>query len=134
MIEIKYNGDNLQFLEEVKKHIDCDGILFRASEYEELDRISKYSTDRGGFPIKKWENTDILYEDVIFATTETDIIEAEKDINRSSSFKKFDIIDNPILIFYKKEGFKKIEDRQWLFLDPKNKEKYLLKTIIHVIK
>ena len=133
MIEIKYNGDNSDFLKEVKDKIDCNNGLFRASEYEELHIISKWGTDRGGFPPSKWEDTEIPYEDVIFATTEQDIINAEIDPNKSSSFKKFDIISNPILLIYDINGFKKIGDRQWIFLDPSNKSKYL-RTIIRVIK
>ena len=133
MIKIKYNGNNLDFLEILKDVVDTDGVLFRASEYEELDRIYKYGTDRGGFPPKTWEDTDIPFEDVIYATTEQDVINAEIDKARSSSFKKFDIIDNPILILYDISGFKKIGDRQWIFLDKDDKHKYL-KTIIHVIK
>ena len=133
MIEIKYNGDNILFLKELKENIKYEGCLFRASEIEELDRILKWGTDRGGYSDKNWENTEIKYEDVIYATTEEDIINAEKDVNKSSSFKKFDIIENPILILYDISGFKKIADRQWEFLDPSNKLKYLL-TIVNVIK
>ena len=142
MIEIKYNGDNLEFLKELKDKVNCDDCLFRASEIEELETISKWGTDRGGYPPRNWEfvdhgitysNPNIKYEDVIFATTEEDIINAEKDENKSSIFKKFDIIDHPILILYDIKGFEKIDDRQWLFLDPSNKKDYL-RTIINVIK
>jgi hypothetical protein len=134
MIEIKYNGNNLEFLEEVKKQFNCENCLFRASEFEELDRILEYGTDRGGYPPKKWEDTtNIPYDCVIYATTEQDIINAEIDKTKSSSFKKFDIIENPILILYDIRGFTKIEDRQWIFLNPSDKKKYLL-TIIKVIK
>jgi hypothetical protein len=136
MIEINYNGNNLEFLEELKSrldYIDFDYCLFRASEFEEVVKILKYGTDRVGFPPKNWEDTDIPYENVIYAMTEEDIITAEIDKTKSSSFKKFDIIDNPILILYDINGFKKIGDRQWIFLEPGYKSKYLM-TIIKVIK
>ena len=129
---IDYGGNNLKFLKRVKKQfsryykLPVGDYLFRASEKEEIPNILKHGTDRGGYPPRNWESTDIPYEDVIFATTEQDIIEAEKDENRSSSFKKFKIIENPILLIYDIRGFEKIEDRQWRFLDPKNKRDYLI--------
>lgn len=133
IITIPYNGNNLEFLKELKLKVNCDGCLFRASESEELLNTLKFGTDRGGYPPSKWEDTDIPYEDVIFATTEQDIIDAEFDKKRSSSFKKFSIIENPVLLLYNIKGFEKIADRQWRFLDPNNKKAYL-HTIINVSK
>ena len=126
--ELPYDGSNLKFL----GLVDQKDNLYRASEKSEFGRVMRYGTNRGGFKNDKmWENTNIPYEDVIFATTAEDIIEAEKEESRSSSFKKFKIYKTPMLLIYDIKGFEKIGDRQWRFKDPANKKKYL-KYIVHL--
>ena len=130
--EVPYDGLNLKFLNLIHK----EGNLYRASEKFEMRRVIKYGTNRGGYnrggykEHLKWESTDTPYEDIMFATTADDIINAEQDEKLSSSFKKFKIYKEPILLVYDISGFEKIADRQWKFIDPKNKKKYLREIII----
>ncbi len=119
---ISYFGqkDNLGFLD-CMESVFGKYNLYRASEEKELWRVLKYGTDRGGFPPKMWENSQIPFEAVIYATTAEDIRLAEKEPDRSSSFKKFAIIEDPVLLIYDINQFVKIADRQWAFTDMNNK-------------
>jgi len=125
--ELPYDGYNLKLLELVHK----EGNLYRAAEKSDIKRIFRYGTNRGGYKNGKlWENTNIPFEDTVFATTCDDIIAAEADENKSSSFKKFKIYKEPILLIYDIGGFEKIADRQWKFKDPMHKKKYLTGIVV----
>ena len=121
-----------EFLDELKQRGIDGPLLLRASEALELDRILTYGTDRGGFPEKVlWRDgelpgRDILHEDVVFGTTAEEIRLAERDPERSSSFKKLPGIADPILLAYDACAFEKIADRQHLFRDPAAKREALL--------
>jgi predicted O-methyltransferase YrrM len=121
-----------EFLDELARRGIAGPLLLRASESLELDRILTYGTDRGGFPEKvAWRDgtltgREILHEDVVFGTTAEEIRLAERDAERSSSFKKLPGITDPILLAYDAHAFEKIADRQHLFRNPAAKRKALL--------
>ena len=120
--ELPYDGANLKLLGLIHK----ENNLYRACEKSDYKKIIRYGTNRAGFKSgKKWEESDIPYEDVMFATTADDIIKAEANPELSSSFKKFQIYKEPILVIYNKDDFEKVADRQWKFKDPSNKKKSL---------
>lgn len=129
IIHLPYRGDNLEYLKAIT-NLTGHFNLYRASELSDMGRVLKYGTDRGGYEGNKmWRNTMISYEDVIFATTEQIITDAEKDPNKSSSFKKFAIIKDPVLLIYDINGFKQMNEREWLFLDTRTK----LMTLKHIV-
>lgn len=130
---IPYNNDNLLFLEEVRKILVLkdEHVLFRASEYNEIGRIGQFGTDRAGFNNnKKWRGTEIPFEDVIFGTTIADILDGEEHENVSTSFKKFKIIENPILLIYDINCFENVGYHEWKFKNPDNKLDCLKQIII----
>lgn len=133
LITIPYNNNNLEFLQEVMKKLTLDekDVLFRASEFSELDRIWEFGTDRAGYNNnKKWRETDIPFEDVIFGTTIQDNILGEKDDTISTSFKKFKIIERPILLVYDITEFENVGYHEWKFKNPSNKIRSLREIII----
>src|SRR3989338_4106789 len=141
IFSLPYEGSNLLFLEEVLPELEKRGIppgrvLYRASEKEELRRILRFVTDRGGVAGEKaWEcsgpsRREILHENVIYATTEEDIRRGEREKEYSTSFKKFAIIQNPLVLVYVTDHLKKIGDRQYLFCHPQSKKDALLAIIV----
>lgn len=129
IIHLPYNGNNIGFLNAIKALTNHHN-LYRASELSELWRVIKYGTDRGGFPgEKKWNDSEIKYEDVIYATTEQDIVAAEANSDKSSSFKKFAIIPDPVLLVYDIFGFSNVGDREWCFNNPSQK----LQCLKHIV-
>lgn len=143
LIHLPYQERNLLFLEEVLVELRARGIvgdfLFRASEAEELERILTYGTDRGGFPGQRlWSDgpdigRELLHQDVIFATTAEEIRLGESDPERSTSLKKFALIERPLFLVYDAGHFLRLHDRQFEFRDPKAKQAALL-AIFRVIK
>jgi hypothetical protein len=130
IIHLPYRGDNLEYLKAIT-NLTGHFNLYRASELCELGRVLKYGTDRGGYDSeKKWRDTNIRYEDVIFGTTESVITEAEKDVEKSSSFKKFAVIKDPVLLIYDILGFKQLDEREWLFINTVNKLQFLMNVVI----
>ena len=117
VLHIPYDGNNLKLLLLIKQSLGhgLDDCLFRASEKCEMWRTLMYGTDRGGYPPKYWQDGKTPFEDVVFATTEEDILLGEAFPDRSSSFKKFALIKDPVLLIYSKSFFTKVEDRQWKF-------------------
>lgn len=136
LIPLTYQERNLLFLEEVLDELRWRGMtadfLFRASEREELDRILTYGTDRGGFSgIKLWcDGPDlgraVRHEDVIFATTEEEIRLGESDLERSTSLKKFTLIEHPLLLVYDARQWRQLCDRQYESCAPTAKLQSLL--------
>lgn len=130
---IEYQGDNIELLNRIeneisftssgykiegKRHITPEDYLYRTSELSELPRTLRYGTDRGGYPPKLWDDDVTPFDDIIFGTTGQMIRDAEKDENKSSSFKKIPIIsrtDRPIIIIYDVNEFELVGDRQWKF-------------------
>lgn len=133
IIHVPYNGDNLQFLEIIKTlcNKDLSNCLFRASEKCELWRTLMYGTDRGGYPPQMWQDDVTPFEDVIYATDEEDIRLGEIMQERSSSFKKFNLIDDPLLLIYRKNFFTKVADRQWKFVDQIKSSK--IRILTHIV-
>jgi predicted O-methyltransferase YrrM len=143
VITLPYQERNLLFLEEVLDELQARSIaadfLFRASEVEKLDRILKYGTDRGGFSGQRlWSDgpdigRELPHEDVIFATTAEEIRLGEADPGRSTSLKKFAIIEQPLFLVYDANHFVRLHDRQFKFREPGNKLSALL-AVFQVIK
>jgi len=136
MKEIKdfliYFEDNILLLNDVFEQLEThsipkEDILYRMSQSCDLNIIRQYGTDRGGFPgSMPWRfnsemEENLLHEDIIYATTEQDIREAEDKPDRSSSFKKLSIIEQPILLIYDKRAFRKVADRQFAFINSQSK-------------
>ncbi|MEW5818716.1 MAG: class I SAM-dependent methyltransferase [Cyanobacteriota bacterium] len=141
---IPYLDDNLLFLDDIifdlnNTGIQPDEVLFRASELEKLDKILAYGTDRAGYSGNKiWRyseefGTKILHKDVIFATSDQEIINAENKEGLASSMKKFSIIDKPLFLVYARKALKKLRGEHYLFLNTENKKESLL-AIYKVIK
>ena len=63
-------------------------------------------------------------------TTEEDIRRGEREKEYSTSFKKFAIIQNPLVLVYVTDHLKKIGDRQYLFCHPQSKKDALLAIIV----
>lgn len=141
IIKLNYQGNNLLFLEDVieelkERNIPTSKVLYRASEKENLERIIKYGTDRGGFTGKKlWQYSndtgkELLHENVIYATTEEEIRKGELEESFSTSLKKFLVIEEPLLLVYDSEHFVKIREKQYAFLNPQKKHDSLLAIFI----
>lgn len=133
--QLFYFGQNLSFLQDALFRIEADfpekNILFRSSELSSLSKIVEFGTDRGGFPVKKkWRHNleyqcDYFHEDVLIATTEKDVREAEAS-GESHSFKKFKVEDDPLLLIYDEDCFEQICHKQYLFKNPDDKKSALL--------
>lgn len=140
VLSLPYQGSNILFLEEAllelgKDCISIKDILFRASEQKELERILKYGTDRGGFqgnkiwPYSSEIGKEIFHEDVIYATTEDEIRNGELDEQFMTTLKKFDIIENPLLLIYNGSQFGQVKFKQYSFKKPEEKLDSLLAVI-----
>ncbi|XXX77637.1 class I SAM-dependent methyltransferase [Sorangium sp. So ce134] len=136
VIPLPYIGRNLLFLEEVLDELDGRGItgplLFRASEADKLPRLLEHGTDRAGYPgDRPWtdgpdQGRPIRHEDVIFATTEGEIRWGERELERSTSLKKFAAIQRPLFVAHDAHRFVKLCDRQYEYRDPARKQAALL--------
>ncbi|WP_437327112.1 class I SAM-dependent methyltransferase [Sorangium sp. So ce381] len=136
LIPVPYIGRNLLFLEEVLDELEGRGtphpLLFRASEADKLTRLLEHGTDRAGYPGERaWtdgpdQGRPIRHEDVIFATTEGEIRRGEREPERSTSLKKFAVIERPLFIAHDARCFVKLCDRQYEYRDPAQKRAALL--------
>ncbi|MDC0680309.1 class I SAM-dependent methyltransferase [Sorangium atrum] len=136
LIPVPYIGRNLLFLEEVLDELESHGtphlLLFRASEADKLARLLEHGTDRAGYPGERaWtdgpdQGRPIRHEDVIFATTEGEIRRGEREPERSTSLKKFAVIERPLFIAHDARCFVKLCDRQYEYRDPAQKRAALL--------
>lgn len=136
-LHVPYKGNNQTFIFDlISNYCYPEGLfkdgLLRASEKSELWRVLKYGTDRGGYNNnKKWDLTDIPYEDVIFGTTLMDNIIAETKPLKSSSIKKFTLIKDPVLLIYDIKHFDYQGNNQWEWKNP-TKKLDALDTIVFV--
>ncbi|XXT20410.1 class I SAM-dependent methyltransferase [Sorangium sp. So ce429] len=136
LIPLPYIGRNLLFLEEVLDEIEARGItgplLFRASEMDKLPRLLEHGTDRAGYPGERpWtdgpdQGRPIRHEDVIFATTADEIRRGEREPERSTSLKKFAVIEQPLFVAHDARCFVKLCDRQYEYSDPAQKRAALV--------
>ncbi|WP_437876855.1 class I SAM-dependent methyltransferase [Sorangium sp. So ce513] len=136
VIPLPYIGRNLLFLEEVLDELEARGIdcplLFRASEADKLARLLEHGTDRAGYPGERpWtdgpdQGRPIRHEDVIFATTADEIRRGEREPERSTSLKKFAVIQRPLFVAHDARCFVKLCDRQYEYRDPARKPEALL--------
>ena len=115
---LTYTGNNLQLLQEIGKQFDLSKLLVRASEAEELWRVLKWGTDRGGFAPKNWTDGETPYDQIVFGTTEADILEGERDAKVSTSLKKLPIIKNPVILLYSRAQMAEVGYHEWKFLYP----------------
>lgn len=124
---LPYLGDNLlllaDLLDELDVHSVTGSLLLRASEREKLDKILKWGTDRGGYQgDRRWaEDPSIAHEDVILATTPDENRSGEADPERSTSLKKFAIIDEPLLLVYDARALEPLHAKHYEFRHPPNK-------------
>lgn len=131
VLHLTYTGDNLKLLHAIEDHCDLTNVLIRASELEELWRVLKYGTDRGGFPPgKTWTDGLTPYEDIVFGTTKADILDGEARPEVSTSFKKLPIIPRPVILLYDRTQFVEIGYHEWKFKSPAEKLKALIAIII----
>ncbi|MGK3967331.1 class I SAM-dependent methyltransferase [Sorangium sp. So ce118] len=131
LIPLPYIGRNLLFFEEVLDELEARGIkgplLFRASEMDKLPRLLEHGTDRAGYPGERpWtdgpdQGRPIRHEDVIFATTADEIRRGEREPERSTSLKKFAVIEQPLFVAHDARCFVKLCDRQYEYSDPAQK-------------
>lgn len=124
---LPYLGDSLLLLADLLDELDARGVtgtvLLRASEREKLDKIRTYGTDRGGYDgDRRWaEDPSIAHEDVILATTPEENRSGEADPERSTSLKKFAIIDEPLLLVYDALALEPLHATHYRFRHPANK-------------
>jgi predicted O-methyltransferase YrrM len=124
---LPYLGDNLLLLADLLAELDKLGVagplLLRASEREKLDKILRWGTDRAGYDgDRRWqEDPSIAHEDVILATTPEENRSGEADPERSTSLKKFAIIDEPLLLVYDAEALEPLRAKHYRFRQPANK-------------
>jgi predicted O-methyltransferase YrrM len=120
-------GDNVLLLADLLDELDARGVtgslLLRASEREKLDKILAWGTDRAGYEgDRRWaEDPAIAHEDVILATTPDENRSGESEPERSTSLKKFAIIDEPLLLVYDAEALEPLRPKQYRFRQPSNK-------------
>jgi len=136
---VPHVGCNLLFLAEVLSALADAGIaapvLFRASEMDKLDRILAHGTDRAGYPgARLWTSESVPgialpHEDVILATTEDDIRRGEREPDFSTSFKKFGLFGEPLLLVYDARALEHLHDKHYRFRAPARKGDALLATI-----
>ncbi|WP_437798408.1 class I SAM-dependent methyltransferase [Sorangium sp. So ce693] len=136
IIPLPYIGRNLLFLEEVLDELESHGtphpLLFRASEADKLARLLEHGTDRAGYSGERaWtdgpdQGRPIRHEDVIFATNADEIRRGEREPDRSTSLKKFAVIERPLFIAHDARCFVKLCDRQYEYRDPAQKRAALL--------
>lgn len=118
---LPYFGDNLLLLDELADVLDAHGVrepvLLRASEIEKLDKLLAHGTDRGGYAgNRRWRHDPaIAHEDVILATTPAYNRAAERELERSSSLKKFAIIERPLLLVYDAAAFEQLRATEYRF-------------------
>jgi predicted O-methyltransferase YrrM len=124
---LPYLGDNLLLLEDLLDELDARGVtgslLLRASEREKLDKILTWGTDRAGYVgDRRWaEDPSIAHEDVILATTPEENRTGEANPDRSTSLKKFAIIDEPLLLIYDADALEPLQAKHYRFRHPTNK-------------
>lgn len=124
---LPYFGDNLLLLEDLLDELDargCSGpILLRASEAEKLDNILLHGTDRAGYAgDRRWRHDPaIAHEDVILATTPSENREGEGDPQRSTSLKKFAVIERPLLLVYAADALEQLRPKEYRFREPADK-------------
>lgn len=129
---LPYLGDNLLLLADLLDELDARGVkgplLLRASEREKLERIVTWGTDRAGYPgDRRWaENPSIAHEDVVLATTPDENRAWETDSDRSTSLKKFAIIDEPLLLVYDANALEHLLGTHYRFRQPDDKLAALL--------
>ncbi|WP_146658101.1 class I SAM-dependent methyltransferase [Enhygromyxa salina] len=120
---LPYLGDNLLMLADLRSELGRHSLgftgplLLRASEANKLARILAHGTDRGGYPgDRRWRHDPRLaHVDVILATTPAQNEAAEADPGRSSSLKKFTIIDEPLLLIYAAHAFEQLRPTEFRF-------------------
>ncbi|PRP93310.1 hypothetical protein ENSA5_43320 [Enhygromyxa salina] len=124
---LPYLGDNLLMLADVLTELELAGIdepvLLRASEGEKLERILAHGTDRAGYPgDRRWRHDPaIAHEDVILATTPQENRDGEAEPERSTSLKKFAVIDAPLLLIYEAAALERLRPKEYRFVDPRAK-------------
>jgi SAM-dependent methyltransferase len=124
---LPYLGDNLLLLADLLDELDARGVsgpfLLRASEREKLEKIAKWGTDRAGYSgDRRWaEDPSIAHEDVILATTPEENRAWETDPDRSTSLKKFQIIDEPLLLVYDAGALEPLLGTHYRFRRPDQK-------------
>lgn len=124
---LPYVGDNLLLLDDLLDALDVHGVtgplLLRASEHEKLDKILTWGTDRAGYDgDRRWdEDPSIAHEDVILATTPDENRSGEAQPERSTSLKKFAIIDEPLLLVYDAQALEPLQAKHYRFRQPSNK-------------
>ena len=132
-----YFGDNLLLLDDLACALELAGLdsasmgrelLLRASEAPKLERIAKYGTDRAGYPgDRRWRHDpSIPHEQVILATTPAENREGEAEPGRSTSLKKFDLTDEPLLLVYERAGFEPLRAKEYRFRAPEERRASLL--------
>lgn len=124
---LPYLGDNLLLLADLLDALDVGGVtgpvLLRASEREKSDKILKWGTDRAGYDgDRRWEeDPSVAHEDVILATTPEENRSGEAELERSTSLKKFAIIDEPLLLVYDAQALELLRPKHYRFRQPANK-------------
>lgn len=133
---IAHFGCDTLFLEEVLDCLDGLGItqpiLFRASEMDKLERVLVSGTDRAGYGEGlMWEAPGLAFphEDVILATKEEDIRRGEREPEYSTSFKKFGLRGEPLLLIYDAAKFQQLAMKEYRFLHADRKCEALLAVI-----
>jgi predicted O-methyltransferase YrrM len=120
-------GDNLLLLDDLLDELDARGVsgplLLRASEREKLDKILTWGTDRAGYEgDRRWaEDPSIAHEDVILATTPDENRSGEAQPERSTSLRKFSIIDEPLLLVYDARALEPLQAKHYRFRQPDHK-------------
>jgi predicted O-methyltransferase YrrM len=136
---LPYLGDNLLLLADLLDELDARDVTgrlgLRASEREKLDKILTWGTDRAGYAgDRRWvEDPAIAHEDVILATTPDENRSGEAEPERSTSLKKFAIIDEPLLLVYDADALEPLQPKHYRFRQPANKLA-ALRAVFEIIK
>lgn len=98
-------------------------LLFRITGHKHMMKLLRYGTDRVGFGKE--------VEDMIYASTQADVLRGIKDKDFNTAFKKIPVTQEPYILVYDAEKFGQFRsDRQYVFLNPEDK----LSALICILK
>lgn len=136
IVDYSDQHDNViaQVLDNLNKNMtSLPPLLFRVTGGHHMFKVLNHGTDRAGFTNEmRWGEDGYIgrprkFEDIIYASTEKEILEGMAREDLSTSFKKIPVTPNPYLLVYDASKFELVHcDHQYAFRDASRKKEALL--------